>query len=479
MNLSQFLSILRGRWSVALLMFVLTVGTAIGITMVLPKQYTATATLVVDQSRPDPVAAAIYSGNPSPAYMATQVDVLKSERIAQQVVRKLGLATSPKAREQWMKDSDGAGSFEVWLVEGLQASLEVKPSRESNVISVSFKSSDAQDAATMANAFVQAYMDVSLELRVDPAKQYSNFFDSRGKELRANVERAQARLSAYQREKGVIIASDGQLDVETARLNELSSQLVALQAVAAESSSRQGQAQAGAADRLQEVVNNPVLTGLRGDITRAEARLQELASRLGENHPQVIEANANIASLRTRLGAETRRVTGTLGVTNTINRQREAEIRGSLEAQRARVLRLRTAREEGAVLIRDVENAQRAYEAVLARLNQTSLESQTTQSNAYVLARAVPPIVPSSPKVGRNVALSLVIGLMLAIGAAILLEFVDRRVRTFDEISELVGLPLLGVLPGPGGKGRFTGRATPLVSSRRMLRQLPSPQKEA
>ncbi|MFO1217428.1 MAG: chain length determinant protein EpsF [Burkholderiaceae bacterium] len=478
MNLSQFLSILRGRWPVALLIFALTVGTAIGISMVLPRQYTATATLVVDQSRPDPVAAAIYSGNPSPAYMATQVDVLKSDRIAQQVMRKLDLASSPKAREQWQKDTGGIGTFELWLVEGLQASLDVKPSRESNVISVSFKSRDPQDAAMMANAFVQAYLDVSLELRVDPAKQYSTFFDSRSKELRANIERAQARLSAYQREKGVVIASDGQIDVETARLNELSSQLVALQAVAAESSSRQGQAQAGAADRLQEVVNNPVLAGLRSDITRAEARLQELTSRLGENHPQVIEANANIASLRTRLGAETRRVTGTIGVTNTINRQREAEVRAALEAQRARVVRLRTVREEGAVLIRDVENAQRAYEAVLTRLNQTSLESQTTQSNAYVLARAVPPIMPSSPKVGRNVALSLVIGLILAIGAAMVVEFVDRRVRTVEEMSELVGLPLLGVLPGPGGKGRFTGGGMPMLSSRGLLRQLSSPQEK-
>lgn len=478
MNLSQFLSILRGRWPIAVLIFVLTVGSAVGISMVLPRQYTATATLVVDQSRPDPISAAMYSGYPSPAYMATQVDVLRSERIAQHVIRKHDLASSANSREQWMKDSGGVGSFEAWLVEGLQTALEIKPSRESNVISVSFKSRDAQDAAAMANAFVQAYLDVSLELRVDPAKQYSTFFDSRSKELRANIERAQARLTAYQREKGVVIASDGQLDVETSRLNELSSQLVALQAVAAESSSRQGQAQAGAADRLQEVVNNPVLAGLRGDITRAEARLQELTSRLGENHPQVIEANANIASLRSRLSTETRRVTGTLGVTNTINRQREAEVRAALEAQRARVLRLRTVREEGAVLIRDVENAQRAYEAVLSRLNQTSLESHTTQSNAYVLARAVAPMIPSSPKVGRNVALSLVIGLVLAIGAAVLIEFVDRRVRTVDEVSELVGLPLLGVLPGQSGKGRFAGGGTPLVSSRGLLRQLSSPQEK-
>jgi capsular polysaccharide biosynthesis protein len=143
------------------------------------------------------------------------------------------------------------------------------------------------------------------------------------------------------------------------------------------------------------------------------------------------------------------------------------------------VLRLRTAREEGAVLIRDVENAQRAYEAVLARLNQTSLESQTTQSNAYLLAQAVPPILPSSPKVILNFVLSTVIGFVLAITAVLMLEVVDRRVHTVGEVSELLGLPLLGVLPKPGGKGRFALRRIPLVSSRAIFQQLPAPRKEA
>lgn len=479
MNLSQILSIMRARWQVALLTFLMTVIAAIVISLALTRQYTATASLVVDQSRPDPVASAIYSGNPSPAFMATQVDVLKSDRVALHVVRKLGLAADPKAREQWSGAEQGAGSFETWVVEHVQKSLDVRPSRESNVITVGFKSPDPAMAATVANAFVQAYLDVSLELRVDPAKQYSAFFDTRGKELRANVERAQAKLSAYQREKGVVIASDGQLDVESARLNELSSQLVALQAVAADSGSRQTQAQAGAADRLQEVVNNPALSGLRSDITRAEARFQELTSRLGDNHPQVIEAKANIASLRGRLDGETRRVTGSLSVTNTINRQREAEIRTALEVQRSRVQRMRAARDDGAVLIRDVDAAQRAYEAVIARLNQTSLESQTTQGNAYVLSQAVPPIAPSSPNVVRNLALAIVVGMMLAIILAMLLEVVDRRVNSVEETSALLGLPLLGVLPKPGGKGRFAVRRTPLVSSRQLFRQLPAPRERA
>lgn len=479
MNLSQFLSVVRARWWVALTVFLLTVVAAIGVSLLLPKQYTAVATLVVDQSRPDPVSGNAYSGNPSPAFMATQIDVLKSERVAQQVVANLRLADDPKVREDWAVATKSVGSVENWLVDQLLLSLDVKPSRESNIISVGYKAGTSDKAAALANAFVQAYLDVSLKLKVDPAKQYLNFFDSRAKELRANVERAQSKLSAYQREKGVVVTTEGQLDVESARLNELSSQLVALQAVAADSNSRQAQAQSGGGERLQEVMNNPILAGLRSDISRAEARLQELSSRLGDNHPQVIEARATIGSLRGRLDAETRRVTGSVSVVGNMNRQREAEIRAALEAQRARVLKMRTAREEGAVLVRDVESAQRAYEAVLTRQNQSSLESQTTQSNAYVLAEATPPLQPSSPKLTRNAILAAVLGVLLGLGAAMLLEFTDRRVRTVEEVSELLGLPIFGVLPKPGGLGGLPGAGTLALSPRGLFGSLPAPRKEA
>jgi chain length determinant protein EpsF len=475
MNLSQFLYIMRARWSVALLILAATVGLAMGVSLMLPKQYTATASLIVDENRPDPVTGSPYTGSPSQAVVATQVDVLRSDRVALNVANKLGLANDPDVRELWKQEGQRDVSLNAWLVDRIRLSLDVKPSRESNVISVSFKDSDPTKAASVANLFVQSYLDLRLDLRVDPAKQYSTFFADRAKETRANLERAQARLSAYQKEKGVVIASDGQLDVENARLNELSTQLVALQVVAAGSQSRESQA--GDSDRLQEVVNHPTLSALRADITRAEARLQEINSRLGDNHPQVIEAKANIASLRSRLAFETKRVTGSLGVSNSINRQREVEIRTALEAQRTRVQRMRAAREEGAVLLRDLDAAQRAYEAVLARLNQTSLESESTQSNAYLLAQAVPPFAPSSPRLLLNAVLSIIIGTVLAVAAVILLEYVDRRVRTDDEISEVLGLPVLGILPKPGGKGRFASRRIPLVSSGRLLRRLPAPGK--
>ena len=249
-----------------------------------------------------------------------------------------------------------------------------------------------------------------------------------------------------------------------------------MQAVASESGSRQAQARGESAERMQEVLNNPVIGSLKADLSRSDARLQELNARQGENHPQVIEAKANINTLRSRLDAETRRVTGGVGVTASINRQREAEVRASLEAQRTKVLRMKAVRDEGAVLLREMENTQRAYEMVLARLNQTNLESQATQGNIFVLGQATPPSTPSSPKVFVNTLLSSVVGLLLAIGAVLGLEMLDRRVRAFEDLTTAVGLPVLGVMPKPTASFKL-GRQRLSLMQQRLVTSLPAPQK--
>jgi chain length determinant protein EpsF len=451
MTLGQFFSILRARWLLIALIFSLTVVLTVGISMLLPKKYTATASVVVD-FKPDPLSAAMYgAGLASPAFMATQVDIIQSDRVAQRVVRNLKLADNPQVRANWQEATKGQGTVESWLATQFSKEMDVVPSRESSVININYKGADPRFAAGLANAFAQSYIETALELRVDPARQYSTFFDTRSKESREALEKAQTKLSAYQKENS-IIASDERLDVENARLNELSSQLVALQALSAESGSRQAQANSSTGANMPEVLNNALITQIKADISRGEARLQELGARYGDSHPQVIEAKANLNELRSKLESETRKVTGSVGITNTVTRQREADVRASLESQRAKVLRMKAVRDEMQVLSRDVENAQRAYDSVFARLNQTSMESQSTQSNINILSSAVPPLEPSSPRLVLNTLLSIIVGLLLAVAVALLRELFDRRIRAVDDAAISLGLPVLGVMPKPGSK---------------------------
>lgn len=474
MTFSQFLSILRARWRIAVIVFGVIVGLTVALSLLLPKKYSATASIVVDV-KPDPLTAFASQLNGNSSLMATQVDIIQSDRVARRVVRGLKLAENAQIRSQWQSQMDGEGDIETWLVRLFRKELEVRPSRESNVIAISYEAADPRFAAGIANSYAQAYIDTVLELRVDPAKQFNSFFDARAKEARDALEKAQARLSAFQQQSGVVM-TDERLDIENQRLNELSTQLVMLQSMAAEATSRQAQANAGSADKMQEITSNPVVGALRSDISRQEARLQEISARLGDNNPQVVELKANIAELRQRIDSEVKRLSAGVGVSGNISRQREAQTRAELDAQRSKVLRLKQVRDESTLISRDVENAQRTYDLIVQRANQSSLESQATASNVSLLSLAVPAIEHSSPKLLLNTLVSIFLGLLLAIGIVLLLEMLDRRVRTLDDIVTALELPVLGVMPKPGAKSAFRAGSVPLIQQR-LLKPLPQPVK--
>lgn len=469
MNLRQFLAIVRARGLLAATVFLVTVACAIGVGLMLPKKYTATTTLIVDQSRPDPLAAAAYWSAATASFISTQMDVMRSERVALEVVDRMPPEQLEPLREKWQAAKQGQGDMRTWMAQSLQRQLDVALARDSDVVALRVTATDPALAASLANAFAKAYLDVSVQLRVDPAKQYSTFFEGRAKSARSDLEAAQARLASFQRDKGIVV-SDDRLDIESSRLNELSSQLTVMQSLVAESGSRQAQAQGAGANRLPEVMASPVLSNISSELLRAESRLQELNGRLGDAHPQVQEARGNILLLRQRLDSETRRVASGVSVINTINMQREAELRGSLDAQRGKVLRLKSVRDEGLVMLRDTENAQRAYEGVLAKLNQASLESHATQIQTRVLAQASAPLEATTPRVLISTALAAVVGVLLALAAVIALEMADPRLRTEQAAVAALGIKVLGVLPRPYAKGDFMVRRVPLVAARALPR---------
>jgi chain length determinant protein EpsF len=445
MSLTQLLIVLRARWISFVLVLTCAGALAVVANALLPKRYSATASVVLDVKSPDPIAGVVLPGANASGYMATQADVFRSERVALRAIRAMGLDKDPNLQQVWREATLGAGDYNAWLAELLLAGLDVRPGRESNVLAVTYTAKSPKQAATVANAFVAAYVGTTLDLRVEPAKQYSSFFDDRLKQARDALEVAQGKLSAYQQKKG-LMATDERLDVENGRLTELTSQLVALQAIANESAGREGQ-MGGNPNQMSEVLNNGLVSSLKGDLARQEARLDEMSAKFGDQHPQVLEAKASIAQLRQKIDSETRRISGSVTANNTVNQQRLGQLRASVEEQRSKMMMLKGMRDEAAVLVRDVENAQRAYDAVSARMNQTSMESQTTQTNVSVLKNASLPLEPSSPRTKINLAIAMVVGTLLALATVIVRETLDQRLRTEDDVINFLKQPLLGALP--------------------------------
>jgi polysaccharide biosynthesis transport protein len=135
---------------------------------------------------------------------------------------------------------------------------------------------------------------------------------------------------------------------------------------------------------------------------------------------------------------------------------------------------MKSVRDEGLIIMREVETAQRTFETVQTRLNQTSLEGQTTQSNVNVLNQADPPLLPSSPKILLNTLLAVFLGTLLSIGTALLLELMDRRVRNIDDIVTALDLPVIGVMPKPGSTKSGRKQQVSLLQQRLMAPMPPA-----
>ncbi len=294
-----------------------------------------------------------------------------------------------------------------------------------------------------------------------PSRQNAAWFSDQLKSLRGDLERAQRKLSEYQQANGIVNV-DERLDVENTRLSELSTQLVGAQGQSFESRGRSAQVSDQARrglgpDALPEVVSNPLIQNLRGELARAEASLQDTASQLGDNHPQVERARAQVAELREKLAIEMKNVAGSIITSGRIAEQREAQTRAALALQKEKVLEIKRQRDEMAVLTREAENAQRIFDIALQRFAQTNLEGQTTQANATLLNAAVEPSTHSSPRLGLNITLSIILGTLIGLGAALLAELADRRVRSVEDLGGDITLPVIGVI-GPAGRLPARGR---------------------
>ncbi len=450
MNLQQFLLALRARFGVFAMALAATVLAAAGVSLLLPKSYQATASLLINPNKNEQSLSTVLHPlvlpQERPSYLQTQIDIITSEKVARKVVQDLKLAENPSAGSAFAKEG-GEGSIEDWLADALLKKLKVETSR-SDVIQVSFYSADPRFSARVANAFAKAYTDTMLELRVEPTREAAAWFDEQLKGLRANLEDAQTRLTDYQRKQG-IISADEHYDVENARLGEISSQLVKAQEQTFDLETRERQARdflkrGASPDKLPDVLSNGYVQKLKGDLVHGEAKLQELSTEYGANHPQYQRQVSENQSLREKLDAEMKAVMAGTENSRRQSRQREAELKRALAAQRARLLEIKGDRNELTVLTRNAETAQRTYEAAMQRSVVSKVESRASQGTVAVLNPAVAPLRPSQPKIALNVALSVVVGTMLGMGIVMLRETFDRRVRSFKDLE--LGVPLLAVL---------------------------------
>ena len=444
MNFTQFILILMARAKIVLITLSLVVLATLVINLMMPKIYKATTSLVLNYKGVDAVTGLTLPAQLMPGYMATQIDIITSRNVAIKVVEQLKFTESQAAQKQFQDATNGKGDIRAWFADKLLAGLEAKPSRESSVIEISFSGTDPEFAAAVANAFADAYQQTNIQLKAEPSQKAAEFLAEKTKGLRANLEAAQSNLSKYQQEKGLTSVM-GNLDIESARLNDLSSQLVAAQSQSFDATSRK-QRTSGNGDESPDLAASPIVQNLKIEITRAESKFSELKQRVGPNHPQYQSTEAELNKLKSELLEATHKAAMSIGGSAHINSQREAELRAAVTAQKTRVLELNLSRDELSVLQRDVENAQHAVDSASQRLTQATIEGSINQADIAVLNPAIAPQNKASPKIFFNLILAIFLGSLLGVAAGLLAEMRDRRVRSREDISEILQLPVLAMI---------------------------------
>jgi chain length determinant protein EpsF len=465
MTLRKLLRILVAR-KLSIVVTMLVVIAAVEIAMlVIPPKYTATASVVISSVTSDAVAGGQPQAQVGNSYVSTQISIIESLGIAREMVAKLSLNKDPQYIAMWSEDPVGNGDMREWLANLLLKDVKVEPARQSNVVEVNYSSRDPAMAAKIANGFAQAYLEASARIKSGPANQATQFFQTQIAQARQRLEAAQLRLSDAAKANGIVMSPD-RLDVENSRLADLSTQLALAHAQRAESSSRRSGAASDNATS-PDVIQNGVIQQLKGEIAQRESQLSDLGGRLGDRHPQYLRMKEEIAHMREGLSSESARVGSSLAAADRISAQKVGQLQASVNEQRQRILHASEARDKLSVMQREVDSAQHDYELVMQRDTETKLQSEIRQSDAGLLAAAVPPAAPSFPRVRLFTAMAIALGFMLGVAVALMRDMMNPRFYGAEDLMALTGVAVFSVVPRGHRGGAF-----PLLGGHGGIRRL-------
>jgi polysaccharide biosynthesis transport protein len=444
MSFYQFYLAVKSRAKLVLFLTLAFFIVALGVSLVLPKNYTATTSMVINYKGIDPVTGLSMQAQLMPGFMATQMEIIASHAVALKVVKNLHLDEATVIQNQFRAAKHENTTLEDWLADLLVKGLKVKPSKESSIIEISYTGSDPQFSSAIANAFADAYQETSLRLKVEPSKKASEYLLSQAKVYRDKLESAQSKLSEYQQQSGLTSITEN-LDVENAKLNQVANQLIAARAQATESSSRQSSA-LSQGDSSPDIASNPIIQNLRMSLAQTSTKLAEVSNKYGVNHPQYLSVAAELDKLKAQLNLEISRLGASVSSNANIYSQSVAKLTQELATQKQKVLDLNRSRDQLSVLQRDVESAQLTFNTVNQRLNQTSIEGKANESDISILNPAIAPEAYSSPNVLINSALGIFLGLLFGILIAFVLEVKNRKIRSIEDLYEFVDIPVLALI---------------------------------
>ncbi|MCK9459430.1 MAG: polysaccharide biosynthesis tyrosine autokinase [Proteobacteria bacterium] len=458
----EYLAIVRRRWLLILLVVVVSLGVAAFVTLRTTKVYRATATVRIEAQAPRVLGESVENVVEMGAggfwsnieYYETQYKIITSRDVALRVVKQhqlnedpAFLGVPPEARAAFKPDTFDAAA------EVLQSMLQVEPIKDSRLALIHIDDTDPKRAQMLANAVAAAYVDKNLETMLKSTVDAVDWLSSQLDDARTKLSKSEEALLAYKQEHDILsIALEDKQNLIAAQMTEAAQRLMETRAKRIELQARKAAVSQAAkvADPLAvpiEALNDNLLVQqLKQKYAELSQERGELSSRYGDKFPKLVELNAKMEQIRVDIGREVHNIIASVDAELETARNTEAGLTAALEEFKAQAQDLAVKEIPYNSLAREATNNAKVYEMLLGRSGEADLSRLLRVNNVDVLDAALLPEAPITPRVSLNLALALVIGLLLGVGLAVVLEFTDRTIKTQDDVDAL-GVPFLGIVP--------------------------------
>jgi polysaccharide biosynthesis transport protein len=454
----QVLLILWRRFWIVALTFTSTVLGAAVIMKVVPPRYEAVATASIDPGQTDPVTGQPIAGGSMKLLQGNLVNLVKSHRVADMVVKRLNLLADPVLISKFQASNAlGQVDMKEWVAAGLLVGVDASFPEGTNVLTIKYKSDTAISAAQIANAFLAAFIDAAVEMKIDAAQQTAQWFEPQTAKLRADLAAAREKLAKFQRD-AQLLAAGAAGDTENDQLVSVTNELSNTKAQLLKLESQQATAAIPAAGMNQvQAFDSPLITTLKGQLAAVEAEIGKLRSEVGTNNPKLMALVASRKSLqevlRTEIGNNreelTTRIKALKEQVGFLEKARSVQLRKMIDVQ--------AQRDQLNTLKRDVEFRVEQLQTAAKSADTSRMQSQLSLSNISPLDVATRPLSPAFPKAIPVMVAGVGAGLCLGVIFGLLAEAFDRRVRVTSDLQFAGQTVVLGTLlqGAPGRRHRL------------------------
>lgn len=438
MSLVQFLRILIARRWMILGTMLACLAVSATVASLLPKRYAGSARILLDTMGPDPVTGQSMGASSSRTYFRTQTEFIRDLRVASQVVDQLGLANDPATIEAYEAAGRSAadGGIRTWLAQQIIERTQADMVSGSNILQITYNGRTPEEARQFAGLIRDAYTDAALRIRTDSAGRSGDWFAEQAEKARQELLVSETTMANYMRENNLVL--QGGVESETVKLQ-------GLQAAVQAARGMQSTTEATAAGRM---ANDPVGDGIRSQIVAVEGELANISARVGPNHPTYKAYETRLETLRRQLAAATSSSRAGVSAVAGAARSSLSQLEAQMAAQEKVVLDRRPVIDRLVLLQRDVDLKRAQYERSAARTADLQLEAATSEMGFVFLGDPTASSTPSYPRIPLILGLSAAFGLGLGVLAAIVTEFVARRVRGVEDLAYATGVPVIVMVGG-------------------------------